>query len=509
MTAFNIAFGGDGSSGEGGSLTPEQEAEIEKIEGKADKITDPVENDLVAQVADGNIKKAGVSAAAVMSAKDDAENARDLAEQWADEDEDVEVETGQYSAKHHALKADGSRAASETARAGAEAARDLAASSGNFAGLYASLSGAKNFGITAYHSTSNWLLLESVADVTAEVPGVSTKWFEIYSPNPLRKAVESATGGSCTVLYDNLGLPSYMRIIPAMNAGDLISGLTGAHPAFLYNGTKIGEIFIGMYAASIIGTRAYSLPRVAPAVSIDFDNAKAACTAKGSGWHLMTNWEWAAVALWCVKNGFQPRGNTNHGRHHTNVWETGIRQDAATYLPGNTSGTGNILAGSGPNSWRHNGDPNGIADLVGNVWEWIDLLKITNGQIIMPPDNHVGLAEASWTAMDHYLSNEAGVLTLKNGSATTTDASISATWSSLTKAGGYTESGLLKLALVSPAGAHPGGTLYVNASGDRLPFRGGSRGNGGHAGLAALHLGYVRGGSSTLFGFRPAFISIP
>lgn len=41
---------------------------------------------------------------------DAAEAAKDLAEQWAEEDEDVEVETGQYSAKHHALKAAASAA---------------------------------------------------------------------------------------------------------------------------------------------------------------------------------------------------------------------------------------------------------------------------------------------------------------------------------------------------------------------------------------------------------------
>lgn len=333
--------------------------------------------------------------------------------------------------------------------------------------------------------------------------------FTIYVPDTLRASVENATGGRCTVLYDDLNLPNYMHIIPAMNAGDLIAGLTGAHPAFLVNGTKIGEIFVGMYPASMIGTRAYSLPRVAPEVSIDFDDAKAACTAKGSGWHLMTNWEWAAIALWCVKNSFEPRGNTNHGRHHTNVWETGIRQDAATYLPGDSSGVGNILAGSGPNSWRHNGDSNGIADLVGNVWEWVDGFKIDDGRIYMPTDNNIELAEASWPAMDHYLSNEAGTLTLQDTAATVVGATISVTWASLTKAGGYTESDLLKAALISPAGVEPSGTLSANTSGERMPLRGGSRYNSGGPGLGALILYYVRGGSYTDIGFRPAFLSIP
>jgi lysophospholipase L1-like esterase len=52
--------------------------------------------------------------------------ARDLAEQWAEEDEDVEVEAGKYSAKHHALKAAEDVASITTELAEAEAARDAA-----------------------------------------------------------------------------------------------------------------------------------------------------------------------------------------------------------------------------------------------------------------------------------------------------------------------------------------------------------------------------------------------
>ena len=332
--------------------------------------------------------------------------------------------------------------------------------------------------------------------------------FEIYVPDPLRKSVEAATGGQCTVLYDDQNLPSYMRIIPAMNARDLISGLTGTHPAFLVNTVQIPEIFVGMFQAYVTGGRAYSLPYYNPTVSIDFDDAKAACTAKGTGWHLMTNWEWAAVALWCKKNSVEPAGNTNHGRHHTNVWETGTRQDGDTYLPGDTSGFGNILCGTGPYSWRHDGTPAGISDLVGNVWEWVDGFKINNGRIYMPADNHVTLSEASWPAMDHYLSNNSGTLTLQGTAATVVDANISVTWGSLTKAGGYTESDLLKLALISPAGVVPVGTLYANSSGERLPIRGGSRGDGSYAGLAALNLNNARSGVSSFIGFRPAFLNI-
>jgi hypothetical protein len=53
--------------------------------------------------------------------------ARDKAEQWAEEDEDVEVETGQYSSKHHALKSAAYASAASTSETNA-AASALAAS---------------------------------------------------------------------------------------------------------------------------------------------------------------------------------------------------------------------------------------------------------------------------------------------------------------------------------------------------------------------------------------------
>lgn len=48
---------------------------------------------------------AAAFAAAAADSATNLEAARDKAQQWAEEDEDTEVEAGQYSAKHHAAKA--------------------------------------------------------------------------------------------------------------------------------------------------------------------------------------------------------------------------------------------------------------------------------------------------------------------------------------------------------------------------------------------------------------------
>jgi len=67
------------------------------------------------------------------TARDDANAAAALAEQWAEEPEDSEVEPGQYSALHHAAKAQAAEAGAaterglaQTARAGAETAQGAA-----------------------------------------------------------------------------------------------------------------------------------------------------------------------------------------------------------------------------------------------------------------------------------------------------------------------------------------------------------------------------------------------
>jgi hypothetical protein len=66
-----------------------------------------------------------------------AEAARDKAAQWAENPEGVEVETGQYSALHHKEKALDAQVAAEAARTGAEIAEGNALASENKAHKWA------------------------------------------------------------------------------------------------------------------------------------------------------------------------------------------------------------------------------------------------------------------------------------------------------------------------------------------------------------------------------------
>lgn len=310
---------------------------------------------------------------------------------------------------------------------------------------------------------------------------ISPDWFIV---DQLRASVEAASGGRMTVLYTANGAPCHMHVFPAFNLEDVAPGGelgTGLHPAFLFDGQPAAEIFVGAYQASMMGAEAVSLPGADPRASINFDNARNLCLANGPGWDMMSNLDWAAIALWCMANGYEPRGNTNAGRHHTNKWEAGRRQDGLA--PG-SNGTARILTGSGPASWSHDGTPAGIHDLVGNVWEWVTGMVLQDSRV--------------WLAPDNGLTDEPSLID------TGFDLSNATQWATHTNEGA---SLLVKQSLIAPAtpALSPEGRLYVTAEGERMPVRGGHWNNAGVAGLAALILSHDRTTANTLRGFRLRF----
>ena len=227
----------------------------------------------------------------------------------------------------------------------------------------------------------------------------------------------------------------------------------------------------------------------------------------------MTAHEWAAIALWCVANGYEPTGNTNWGRSHAKTWLFGNRTD--NLAPANTSGAGRTKAGSLGVEAAHDKTLAGISDLVGNMWEWQDGLLLQDGRFKLSAHNTQ--AEAAWAFVDAYLDASTptgGVPILSNtitnrigtlGDSSNAGNSASADWWTMAKAGAYVSNQSMKRLLLEPATTLPQGRIYMRNFGERLPCRGGNWYSGAAAGLAAVSLDNSRAYTGVSLGFRPAY----
>jgi hypothetical protein len=334
------------------------------------------------------------------------------------------------------------------------------------------------------------------------------------------------------VMVDDLDMPSIMVWIPKFRLCDVLNTTdTSTHPAFRVNGKEIDGFWFSKYQNVVHNGAAYSLPGEDPAVYINHDTARQRCEAKGEGWHLTTRAEWAAVALWCKRNGTQPKGNNNYGKDHTESTYKAI----PTYKDGDGRAC-RVATGTGPVSWSHDGTMAGIWDMNGNVNEWLGGLRLVYGEVHIlkdndaaDPDNPQTASSAAWKAIDA----ATGELVTPNGSGTTSGTVkldlVSGKWKYVTtianeQNGAWTKFGevtadssigdaakllLQALALLPEDGAVSADygddqVYFNNAEAERLPLAGGDWSDAADGGVFRLLLGNARSGSFNAIGFRGA-----
>lgn len=345
-------------------------------------------------------------------------------------------------------------------------------------------------------------------------------------------AVESF-GGANKVIYDNVGLPSIMVGVPKMKYKDVITdGIDEVLPWWVVDGVEKDVIWVSKFQNVVVNDRAYSLALKDPKASINFDAALNACRNKGEGWHLNQNGVFATINLWCQKNGTVPRGNTNYGESYTHSWEKSIRTASETYETDKVRTT-RTATGSGPATWYHNHDTSGIADLCGNVWEWVSGLRFVDGEIqIIPYGNamknscNMGANSTEWKAIkpDGSLVAPGTTGTLKIDRTSASDSTLrintsitnqttdnndtSVAFKDLKAASGVSIPSLLIAAGLFPesSATYGGDRMYGRNNGERLPLRGSSYFHRELAGASALNLGIPRSSVHGLVGFRSAFV---
>jgi hypothetical protein len=383
----------------------------------------------------------------------------------------------------------------------------------------------------------------------AIVPATAT----VLIKDSLRAAVEAASGGDVTILYDDMGNPSYMRRFVPMLIKNLYRQYYASdaawnesafkvienevHPAFLKNGTRVKELLVGQYQACSVNNLACSLPYRVLWTNRTYDTALAACKNKGPNWTMSTMYIWGFLQALCLRQGYQPRGNTSYGRSDKVPWEHAITTEG--FAPGDFWWS--TLAGTGPVAWTHDGTESGVADLVGNVFEWQTLMKLVDGKIILPPDNDIDLPEADWPDTGARYDSTGGTEDGTGIEETTGDIGdpkvsdeitkyvglpgsdadykeMGSGFATMTKKTGYTPPVSLILAGLAPITHYDGsyksnnalnGSTEMRNYGTRLPRVGGAWRSGSNAGLGALNLDSTRlHGDSRYFGFRPVFLLV-
>ena len=345
----------------------------------------------------------------------------------------------------------------------------------------------------------------------------------------LKLAVQAISGGRNTVLLDDMGMPSIMVPFPKLTYADIMTGGTqDPLPAFLVDGHEIPVIYESKYQNIVVNDRAYSLPFEDPCVYITFDQALQMCRNKGDGWHLHSNALWAAIQSWCYRNKTVPHGNGNYGKDYSNPHEHGV----TTYIDGNHGG-GRTATGSGPVTWYHNYDSSGIADLCGNIWEWVAGLRMVNGEIQIIPygnsmkaDCNMSATSTEWKAImpngTLVAPGTAGTLKYDGETATgaprintavefkpgTDDGYYWRQFGTLAAKAGVDIPPMMKALGLAPIPDYEygnGGFWIRPQAAERLPLRGADWGSTTTAGVAALRLTYPRSNSGHNVGFRAAF----
>lgn len=302
------------------------------------------------------------------------------------------------------------------------------------------------------------------------------------------------------VIFDNRGIPDIMVVFTPDELG-LSAEIRGK---------AVKEYAISKYPNTLIEGVPYSMPYQQPAVNINHDEAIRLCEAKGPGWHLLTNDEWAALAHQSRKNGTLPRGNTDCGKSHSHPEETGT-----TYK--DDSGSSKTSTGSGPVTWNHTHTAEGVADMCGNIWEHVGGIRFMDGQVQVIPDNGAAAGadqsrdSKEWKAIHTadgdpvYYKVEDGEISLQPVTPDCKDYD-GVEFKDLSAESMDVPEKLIELGLYPAPGYEGTDYFWLDTDGERIVIRGGYWYGGAYAGVFSFGGLYSRAIVAWAVGFRSALV---
>jgi formylglycine-generating enzyme len=182
------------------------------------------------------------------------------------------------------------------------------------------------------------------------------------------------------------------------------------HPAFIIENTPIKGFRLAKYLMPRYSGKNYvaSLYGMSPAwgsggfsvsttgsIQACYDSNSKTTNPDGIELHLETDAEYSFLQLLGARRAFECHGNTTSGKYHGDTTEIG---QPATYVYSSTHKDVQSRTGTGPLTWYHDGTPWGVADLVGNMLEWVNGFRTKAGELQFLPNNDG--AKKGWTPSD-------------------------------------------------------------------------------------------------------------
>jgi sulfatase modifying factor 1 len=382
-------------------------------------------------------------------------------------------------------------------------------------------------------------LSQRVLDVGAE--GISSaderaEWtakMEILSGG--RNTIKWVNDGGTTLKY----WPSIVVVRPAQIREFYLPGAgNDIHPAFVAGSKTYSQYYMGKYPGpyvvsngktimlSLYGFDGMSNMLTGAYVEPNYNNAVLYGKNGGNGCHAVTNAEWMEIAMSCLQDGFQPKGNNSYGKDYQDP-NSSEYYGVPAYWSSNR--IARVLTGSGPLSWTHDGTPWGVWGMNGNFYQWTTGFRQNAGEIQVIPNNDAALPETdhsdgseAWKAMlaDGTLVAPGTDNTLKYDATSPISIVTEITSRTTTSINNYfgdvtgIAPNLAKLLGIAPAASSSAlgsDRIYIRndesgAYSETLSLRGGYWLYGSVRGVFSLNLNVARSYSGPDVGARPAFL---